>query len=208
MAIAANKTFRKISTDSFPVTESIVLPLSIFVDIQNNEFSPNSVSVLLVDTSDTVTIAPGQEKTFNATSNALEGELQITFFGPATVDVNYTDGDQAAPPPSAGDATAANQVILQNYLNGTTPSTLSGQEDTPTLFEETTVGAKTTDLALAFSIKFEGTGGTLDGVTVKNGYIAEYSTNGRNQVKSIPYTVPTVADFEGFKRVLITYVKI
>jgi len=209
MSVVNNEPISKTTLNTFPVTENFTLPKSIFVELCNNESSPNSVDFLLVDSAETVRLAPGQSKEFNATSNAIEGDIDITFYGPASININYTDGDQAAPPPSAGDATAANQVILQNYINGTTPSTLSGQTDTTSVVEDAVAGTRSTDTALAYSIKFYGTGGEIDGNPVENGYIADFGTNNRNQVSGIPYTVPTGADpTTGFQKVLITYIKI
>ena len=202
MATAADKIVKKTSLDTFPDTESIILPLAIFVEIQNSKFSPNSVSISLVDSGDTVVIAPGEKKPFNATSNAILGEFIITFFGPAEVDINYTDGDSAVP---AGGATAANQVIIIDILDGDTTSVFSGNSETTSLVEHVLNGS--TDICISFSIKFYGTGGSLDGVTVESGFTASYSASSRNELSAIAFVRPTAPDFLGFQRVVISYTK-
>jgi hypothetical protein len=65
-----------------------------------------------------------------------------------------------------------------------------------------------TDVCLSCAIYFEGYGGTLNGVTVKNGFVATYAGTLKNQISPIGFTVPTSPDSAGNQRVLVGYMKI
>jgi len=67
---------------------------------------------------------------------------------------------------------------------------------------ESLVNGSTTDDVISVSIWFDGKNGTLNGVSVVDGYIANFSANGSDTVGSIAYTVP---DTKGL-RVVINYV--
>lgn len=203
MATIASKILIKTNVDTFPITENVVIPSALFVRINNQ--GVNAIDYLFVTSTDKGRIKRGTIVDFNSTSDAIDDTIEVTFYAPATVTISWTDGVPTGGT-GGGDATAANQVIVQNYLNGTTPSTLSGQEDTPLVIEDIVPGTRATLKALAYSVKFYGTGGELNGVAVESGYIADFGTNDRNEVKGILYTVPTAADFQGFQRVVITYI--
>lgn len=68
---------------------------------------------------------------------------------------------------------------------------------------ESSVNGSTVDNVQSMSIYFDGKNGTLDGVTVPDGYIANFAPNGgTDTISSISYTVPTNKG----QRVVITYV--
>ena len=80
---------------------------------------------------------------------------------------------------------------------------LTGSQRTITLVEGAAAGSTTAGVQ-SVSLTFLGTGGTLDGVTVPEGYTADYSPNkGEDTVGAIAYTRPTGGTES---RVLIAYV--
>lgn len=104
MSIVNNKPLVKTVLDTFPVTVPFVLPKSIYAAVSNDESSPNSVDFLLVDSGEVLRVAPGETKQFNATTNALEGTIEATFYGAAKTNINYTEGD------SGGSADIVNRL--------------------------------------------------------------------------------------------------
>lgn len=192
----------KTNADSFPSTSNVDLKDAISVNISVT--GANSVAYKFTNTGETGIIEPGKNYIVNtANSDSITDKIVFTFNGAATVLVEWIDGISGS---AAGGATAANQVIMINYLNGTTPSVLSGNSETPSIIEYLANGM--TDTCLSCSILFEGSNGKLNGVTVKNGFIASFSGTFRNQVIGISFDVPTIADAYGNKRVLVTYTKI
>jgi len=67
---------------------------------------------------------------------------------------------------------------------------------------EILVDGNTTDDVISVSIWFDGKNGTLNGVSVPDGYVANFSANGSDTVGSIAYTVPNTKGL----RVVINYV--
>jgi hypothetical protein len=201
MAKFAAQVLIKTSQDTFPVTEPVVITQALFVEIENE--GVNAVDYEFVGSGETGRIKRGNKLPFNSTSDTFADTVEITFYAPAKVNVSWTDGTPGGGG-GGGLATSANQVIIQNYLNGTTPSVLSGQIEDTELVEVVALGVQVTDVALSLTILFDGEDGKLDGVTVPDGFIATYTGTLRNQVASIAYVVPTV----GNKRVLIAYTKI
>ena len=75
-------------------------------------------------------------------------------------------------------------------------------------FEEITIaGFYTTDPCISVSLNFQGTGGTLNGITVQDGFIISFSASLRNVLNGIDYTIPTAPDSSGNQRVLLGYTK-
>lgn len=200
-----NKTVFKSRNNTFPIVENVAF--ASLISLQISCSGENSVQYEIISSGVLGVILPGETKELFANSDAITDSLNLTFNGSATVNLTGVIGVGSGGG-GGGDATAANQVIEIDILNGTTPSVFSGQEDTPSVVEVTAAGAQITDNALACSLKFYGTGGTINGVIVESGYTVDFGTNERNEVKGIAYTVPTSPDFQGFQRVLITYVKI
>lgn len=94
-----------------------------------------------------------------------------------------------------GDASEAKQQEVIDLL--------TGGLKTPDLIESVVDGSTDSGVE-SFSIIFLGTGGTLDGVDVPNGFSANYTPlKGDDTIDSIPYTVPTSAG----GRVLISYIR-
>jgi hypothetical protein len=199
-----NNSVFKSRNNAFPIVENVAF--ASLISLQISCSGENSVQYEIVSSGVFGVILPGETKELFANSDSITDSLNLTFNGSATVNLTGVIGVGSGG--MVGGATAANQVIEINILNGTTPSVFSGQEDTPSVVEVTAAGAQITDKALACSLKFYGTGGTINGVIVESGYTVDFGTNERNEVKGIAYTVPTSPDFQGFKRVLITYVKI
>ena len=98
-----------------------------------------------------------------------------------------------------GGSGAASVALLTAIL-----ATLTGAERDPVVIESLADG--TTPAGVQnFSIGFDGPGGSLDGVDVPNGYIANFSPQkGDDTVDGIPYTVPT----GGNMKVIIAYVEV
>lgn len=202
MATLAAQIIIKTDTDSFPVTEKVTIDQALFVEIHNE--GVNAIDYKFENSGNTGRIKRGDTIPFNSTSDTLTDIVEITFYAPAKVNVSWTDGTPGGGGGGGGLATAANQVIIQNYLNGTTASVLSGQTDNTSLVEVTAAGVQNTDVALSKTLLFDGDGGELDGVSVPNGFIATYTGTLRNQVSSISFQVPT----GGNQRVLIAYTKV
>jgi len=182
---------------TFPVIENVVIVSA--SSIQISCAGGNGVNYLFVSSGDSGVIEPGETKEFFANIDPINDTIQFTFIGESNIEISYSTGIGGGGG-GGGDATAANQVIIINILNGNT--------ETLELFEETTAGAKTTDVCLSSSIVFQGTGGTLSGITVANGFTVSYAGTERNQIASIGYSVPTTPDFLGQQRVLISYTKL
>ena len=140
---------------------------------------------------------------FNAEDFATETTLdaiksqtdQLTFIGD---DLKVTLDGETVNIDTNGLATEAKQddIIAE----------LEGEKKDIEVDEVTAAGAQLTDDDVqSMSILFIGRLGTLDGVTVPNGYFAEFSPNGPNDtVSSIGFTVPTAG---AGQRVIVTYVK-
>lgn len=68
---------------------------------------------------------------------------------------------------------------------------------------ESFIDGSTIDNVQSFSILFDGKNGTLDGISVSDGYVSSFSPNGdQDTVTSIDYVVPTTKG----QRVIINYV--
>lgn len=192
----------KTNADSFPTTQIVDLKDAIAVTLSVT--GANSVGYKFNNSGETGIIQPGNNYIVNtANSDSITDKITFTFNGAATVLVEWVDGVSGS---AAGGATAANQVTIINYLNGTETSLLSGNLEQPSLVEHLVNGS--TDNCLSCSILFEGSGGKLNGVTVKNGFIASYSGTFKNQVSTIAFEVPTTPDAFGNQRVLVSYTKI
>lgn len=192
----------KTNADTFPTTEDVVLVNAISVSISVS--GANAVNYTFLASAETGTIRPGIPAVVNtANSDGITDTITFGFVGACTVLVEWVDGVSGS---SSGGATAANQVIIINYLNGTTTSVLSGNTETISLVEY--VADASTDVCLSCSIFFEGSGGSLNGIVVKNGFISGFSGTLRNQISAIPFTVPTTPDSAGNQRVLVSYTKI
>jgi len=192
-----NVEFNKARGTVFPVVESVVLASASSCTISCT--GDNSVNYLFVVSGETGTIEPNEQREFTANIDPISDTIQFTFNAPSNIEVSYSTGTGGGGG-GGGTATDTNQVIIINILNGNTEAI--------ELFEETTAGAKTTDVCLSCSLVFQGTGGTIDGITVANGFTVSYSGTERNQVASIGYTVPTAPDGLGQQRVLISYTKL
>lgn len=87
---------------------------------------------------------------------------------------------------------------------------LEGNSEIPTTVEDIVPAnaGSTTNGVKAFSILFEGTGGTFGGVAVDSGYSSGKAASLSNGLASENYVVPNVADaaFPNSPRVLIEYI--
>lgn len=184
--------------NTIPVTSAVSIMLSCIGD--------NAVDYRFINTGETGRIESKEVKNFIANGDPITDSIEFTFNGSAEIELTYATGTGTIPP--GGGATAANQLIVISYLNGTTTSVFSGNDDSINVVEVTAAGAQATDVALAVSLFFQGEDGTLDGVTVPDKYVANFSGTMRNEVSSIPFTVPTSPDGDGNQRVIITYSKI
>jgi len=182
---------------SFPVIENVVITSASSLIISCT--GDNSVNYLFVSTGDSGIIDSKEQKEFITNEDPITDTIKFTFNAPSNVEVTYSTGTGGGGG-GGGTATDTNQVIIINILKGNL--------ETIELFEETTVGVKSTDTCLALSMTFQGTGGTLNGITVPAGFTVSYSGTERNQVRPINYVVPTIPDGLGQQRVLISYTKI
>lgn len=99
-----------------------------------------------------------------------------------------------------GDSSSSSAAILAALL--AIQALLTGAERTPEIVTAIANGS-TVAGKQSVSLLFRGTGGTLDGQAVPNGFVANYAPNkGADTVGSIDYTVPTA----GAQQVIITYV--
>jgi len=190
-------TLTKTRANTFPIMENVLITSSSSLNIACT--GSNSVSYLFISTGESGIIEAGTSIDFVTNSDPITDTIQFTFNGASNVEINYSTGAGGGGG-GGGTATDTNQVIIINILNGNL--------ETIELFEETTVGVKTTDTCLSLSMVFQGTGGTLNGINVPTGFNVSYSGTERNQINPINYVVPTVADFLGQQRVLISYTKI
>jgi hypothetical protein len=198
-----NAKFTKTRGSVFPVIESLTITSAVSIIV--NCTGANAVNFEFTNLGETGTIEPGETKTFISNGDPITDVIDFTFNGAAEIEVSYATG--AGSVPAGGSASAANQLIIISFLDGTTTSVFSGNSETISVVEETTVGAKTTDVALSMSIRFFGAGGTINSILVPDGYMANWSGTMRNEISTIGYTVPTSADFNGFQKVTITYSK-
>jgi len=198
-----NVNFKKTRANSFPVIETLNLISAISVIV--NCTGDNSVNFEFKNLGEFGVIEPGETKTFIANGDPITDDIDFTFNGAADIEISFATG--AGTVPVGGSATAANQLIIISYLNGTTTSVFSGNTETPQLAEVTAAGVQNTDVALSLGIIFQGTGGKLAGITVPDKFIAEYSGTMRNEIREINFEVPTAPDSLGNQRVLISYMK-
>ncbi len=99
-----------------------------------------------------------------------------------------------------GQATEVKQDVIISELQSINVDTIR-----PIEVIESTVSGSTLSGVQSMSILFDGKNGTLDGISVPDGYVASFSPNGiNNRVDSIAYTVPNTKG----QRVVITYVKV
>lgn len=192
----------KTNADNFPATVTVDLKDCISMSIKVT--GANAVKYKFINTGTTGTIEPDNTVIVQvANSDGITDKIDFTFLGASFVLVDWTDGISGS---TSGNATAANQVLTNNYLNGTTTSVLSGNLENTSLVEY--LANNSTDVCLACSIYFEGSGGELNGVAVPDKFIVSYSGTMRNQVQAIAFKVPTVPNAAGNKRVLVGYTKI
>ena len=198
-----NVKFSKTRSTIFPAVETIniISAVSIILTCSGN----NAVNFEFKNLGELGQIEPGETKTFVSNGDPITDDIELTFNGAAEIEASFATGVGTVP--VGGSATAANQLIIISYLNGTTTSVFSGNSETPELVEVTAAGIQNTDIALSLGIIFQGTGGKLNGVTVPNTFIAEYSGTMRNEIAAITFEVPTVPDSLGNQRVLISYMK-
>lgn len=139
--------------------------------------------------------------------------------------VNFHDENESAPlryniedvdnqPTWTNDAAGLEQAIadISSWCAGSAgvSGALSGNVESPRTDQNTTAGATSTTPggAKAFSILFEGTGGTLATIPVDSGYSIAKAASLGNTLDTQTYTVPTAADpnFPNSPRVLIEYI--
>ncbi len=161
-------------SSTFPITESATITSATSLTITCT--GSNQVQYLFVGTGEIGTIEPGEKKVFFTNIDPVTEQIDFTFFGAAGIEINYATGTGGGGG-GGGDATAANQVIQINILNGNT--------ETIQFVEDTTAGPKNTDICTSCSLIFQGTGGTLSGITVPDGFIVTYTATLRNEVASI-----------------------
>jgi hypothetical protein len=198
-----NVKYSKNRGDTFPAAESIVVDSAVSIVLQCT--SANAVQFNFANLGTSGVIEPNEVKTIVSNGDPVTDTIELTFTGASEIETSWAVG--AGSVPAGGSATAANQLIIISYLNGTTTSVFSGNNETISLVEDTVAGTRNTDIALSMSIRFYGSGGALNGVTVPDGYEANFSGTMRNEIASIPYTVPTSPDFNGFQKVTIAYSK-
>lgn len=192
--------YTKTGSDTFPVVETVNLSNAIAVQIVVS--GNNAVDYLFVNSGNSGRLT--NKDVFQVSnSDSITDQIDLTFNAPATVEVIWTDGISGS---AAGGATAANQLIIIDFLNGTTTSVLSGNVEQTSLIEYLASGF--TDNCLSCSILFEGTGGFLDGVAVEDGFVASFSGTLRNEILAISFDVPTAPGISGNQRVLVSYTKI
>lgn len=129
---------------------------------------------------------------------------------PIDYDIQYVNNQPGWTPDLAG----LNQAIsdVTSWCGGVANliSVITGNVETPSTVQDTTpAAAGTTNAGVkGFSILFEGTGGTLNGVPVVSGYVSSKDASLGNTLSSESYVVPNVADpnFANSPRVVITYV--
>jgi hypothetical protein len=192
----------KTNANSYPVTETVDIKDCISLSIKVS--GANSVSYKFIQTGNTGIIEPNSTIIVQfANSDAITDKIDFTFNGASNVLVDWTTGIAGS---SSGSATAANQVILLNYVNGSATSVLSGNFEITDFIEY--LADNSTDVCLGCSIYFEGSGGELKGVTVPDKFIVSYSGTMRNQVNAIAFKVPTIPNAAGNQRVLVGYTKL
>jgi hypothetical protein len=97
---------------------------------------------------------------------------------------------------------AAATIVATEEKQDVIISQLEGSLRTINVVEVNTSGSTVSGLQ-SVSLLYEGNGGTLNGVTVPNRYMASFSPNGINDtVDSVSYTPPTT----GAGRIIITSV--
>jgi len=199
-AILRTKRIVRTSADVAPYTESVVIPNAIAIQLVP---SGNNAIKYKFRSSNTEGILKQNTPVQVANSDGITDIIEFTFYGASTVDVIWTDGVSGSS--GSGDIVAALDTII-DILDGTLRSVLSGNLEVSEFVEYVVDGS--TDICLSCAIYFEGSGGTLNGVTVKNGFVASYSGTFRNQVSPIAFTIPTIPDSSGLQRVLVGYMKI
>jgi len=105
--------------------------------------------------------------------------------------------------------TAASLSAIASDIAAIEAAMIGNTETPSTVQNATSGGAGTTTAGVkGFSILFEGSGGTLNGVPVQSGYIKSVTPSLGNELGSEAYVVPNVADpdFPLSPRVVISYV--
>lgn len=195
-----SKRISKTTNDTFPVIDTIKLVDAI--SLQLNLSGSNAIDYKFTNSGTTGRLTKENPQFQAANSDSINDVIQFTFYGASSVEAIWSKGNSAG----AGSATAANQVIIIDYLNGTNPSVLSGNIENGSLVEY--LIDNSTDVCLSCTLLFEGDSGELDGVVVQNGFIATYTGTLRNQIGAIPFKVPTAPNVYGNQRVLVAYTKL
>ena len=188
MATLKNSQFEKLRNDTYPATESVVLDNCISLAVKCT--GESAVKYEFDASGETGEIQPdGKPVLLVSNSDGVSDTIEFTFTNPATIEVTWSDGASSTGGGSVDDILAV----------------ITGNTETPELVEDTNSGGSgVTDVALSVALYFDGDGGTLEGVAVPDGFIAEYSGTFRNQVDELDYEVP----IGGNGRVLIAYTKI
>jgi hypothetical protein len=177
------KTFNFKTSDSsdFPNEETVVLSSVISVNICCR--GANAVKYEVLSSGDKGEILPGESRSLVCNSEALLDSIKFIFEAPSGIEVFAVVGDSS---------------------NGVS----TGNEETPSFVEITEAGVQQADKAQSYTMEFNGTGGKVSGVVVPDKFVLSYTATLRNEVLGIEFEVPTEADSNEFKRVLITYLKL
>lgn len=192
-----NVEINKARGTSFPVIENVILTSATSLTLACT--GDNSVSYTFTSTGDTGTIQPNETIDFFSNTDPITDTIQFTFNAASNIEVAFSTGVGGGGG-GGGTATDTNQVIIINILSGNT--------ELIEFFEQTAAGFQLTDICQSMSMVFNGRDGTLSGVVVPDGFTVSYSGTERNEIQQINYTIPTVPDFNGFMRVLISYTKL
>lgn len=187
---------------NFPFVDVVAINSALSLDVSCT--GENAVLYTFLISGDTGQIEPGTTKNLISTSDPVADFIEFTFVGAASIEVTYVGGS----PSTGGGATAANQQIIIDMLNGTLPSVFFAKVESPDFKVYTTAGVKTADVAQSYTLFFQGTGGKLNGIEVPDKFAATFGASMRNTVSGITFEVPTVPDLNGNQNVLVAYVKI
>jgi hypothetical protein len=198
MGLLNNVEINKPRSLTFPIVEDVILTSA--TSIQISCAGSNGVTYEFVGSGTIGKIEPGENKEFFANSDPITDTIRFVFEASSNIEVSYSTGIGSGGGGGGGTATDTNQVIIINILSGNT--------ELIEFFEQTAGGVHLTDICQSMSIVFNGINGTLSGVVVPDGFVVSYAGTERNEIQQLNYTIPTVPDFNGFMRVLISYTKL
>ncbi len=212
MSVLRNTQITLGENEIFPQVQNIDIESGISYQLKNN--GKNAVKVTCDDSSDSRMLEGGEVIRLVSNSDAVDDSIEIEFYAPTIISLDYIDGISSGGGGGASDvniisnstdfSTATKQdqqkVVLDDILTD-----LSQLLETIEFIEAT--GAGTTPANVKkIDLLFLGNGGSLNGIVVPNGFSVSYEASLGNKLTTIGYIAPTIPSIFGAARLLISYV--